>query len=98
MTDPTAAERDKVTISVDQDGCYGNKGYQVNLGKVDAQGNGHGYRLLGPKYGGCDKQRNLATAVLDERDAREIFSYIRPLLGDDWLAARVTDSGATPCA
>ncbi|GHG15369.1 hypothetical protein ACFFSH_39365 [Streptomyces filamentosus] len=48
--------------------------HQISLNAVDDEGNGHGYRLMGPKYAG--RSRNLLTADLDERDANEIRALL----------------------
>lgn len=69
----------RIVIDLDQDGCYGQGGYQVNIGVVDENGSGHGYRIFGPKYAGCDKQRHIKRHVLTPRDAREIRSYLDDL-------------------
>lgn len=59
---------DRIELHVDRDGW--TKGLQVNLVQLAETNHGMGYRLAGPKYNGSS--RNLLTARLDERDAREI--------------------------
>lgn len=82
---------DKVTITLDRDGCYGNGGHTVIINRVDEKGNGDGYRLVGPKLCSLGRNQHLTTYELSERDAREVFGYIQPLLGDEWLAERVAE-------
>ena len=44
--------------------------YQLSINAMRSKDNGHGYRLMGPKYAG--RSRNLRTIELKQRDADEI--------------------------
>lgn len=64
----------KVTITADSKG-------RINIGCENAAGYGHGYRLAGPKnvldqLPGAIPARILAERELDERDVKEIRSYL----------------------
>lgn len=80
---------DKVTLDLHRDGC--SRGYTLLIGQTDDKGFGHGYRIFGPKICLVGNDIHLRTVELTERDAREMFSYIRPLLGDEWLADRMAE-------
>jgi hypothetical protein len=54
---------------------------QVSIGQEDERGFGHGYRIMGPSFAG--NSRRLSRKVLNERDAREIASYVKDLGGLD---------------
>lgn len=78
---------DKITLALHRDGCAGpTGGYTLLIGQEDERGYGHGYRVFGPNICLRGRDQHLRTVELTERDAREIFTYIRPLLGDEWLA------------
>lgn len=80
-----------MTIEIDRDGCMARgSGHTISINTVDENGSGHGYRIWGPKCCSLGNNKHIATAVLDERDAREIFGYIRPLLNDEWLREQIT--------
>lgn len=79
-----SAER-HLELSLDRDACY-KPGWQLSLSAVDGAGYGHGYRLFGPHFAGCQHQQHVLTHVLTERDAREIRRYLDevfPLAADD---------------
>lgn len=63
-----------VTLSVHRNGHSG--AIQVSINEVDEDGNGHGYRILGPKFCACHQHPTLAQCELTERDAAEISSYL----------------------
>jgi hypothetical protein len=48
--------------------------YQLSINAMTGESNGHGYRLLGPKYVG--RSRNLQTVELTQRDADEIRAIL----------------------
>jgi hypothetical protein len=58
-------------ISLDQ---RADGGLQVSIGHVNADGNGTGYRIAGPKYDGTG--RTIYHHVLTDRDKEEIRSYL----------------------
>lgn len=62
-------EYTKVLIESDRRG-------RIQISCQNAKGYGHGYRLAGPKYLG-DHTEPLATRELDERDVKEIRSYLK---------------------
>lgn len=47
---------------------------QISISEVDENGNGGGYRIAGPSFAG--NSRLLTSKTLNERDAKEIRSYI----------------------
>jgi predicted GIY-YIG superfamily endonuclease len=63
---------DSVVITIDQDGATG--GLQLSIGIEDAEGYGHGDRLIGPKYIGAST--NLRRKVLTHYDADRIRCYL----------------------
>lgn len=79
----------KITLDLHREGCQRTGGYTLLIGQVDEKGYGHGYRVFGPKVCLLGNDIHLTTVELDQRDAREIFSYIESLLGDEWLADRL---------
>ena len=62
----------KITIEVSRDGW--TRGLQVSINLLDEDGNGHGYRIAGPKFNGSSKA--LLTETLDAGDAEEIRRYL----------------------
>lgn len=68
MTDYTRPDYTKIVIESDSRG-------RINIACEDDNGAGHGYRIAGPKYNYGGGQR-LARVELDERDVREIRSYL----------------------
>lgn len=62
----------KLYITVDQDGL--TKGYQISIDSRDEKGTGRGTRLAGPKY--CGMSRTLKRALIGEREAADIRSYL----------------------
>jgi hypothetical protein len=48
--------------------------YQLSINVMADPNNGHGFRLMGPKYVG--RSRNLRTVELDQRDADEICAIL----------------------
>lgn len=62
-------EYTKVVIEADDRG-------RMSISAMDDQGVGGGYRLAGPKFCGCCPGKTTARAELDERDVREIRSYL----------------------
>ncbi len=62
---------ERVTLSLDRTG----KSYQLSINAIDTDYYGHGYRLMGPKYTGSSSQ--IKEVTLDQRDVREIVSYLR---------------------
>lgn len=66
----------RVYLSADRDGYSG--GLQLSIGVQNADGGGHGYRIAGPKY--CGNSTPMKRHFLTPRDARKIYSYIKPLL------------------
>lgn len=91
VVDPPEPEGGAVTVTIElgRAGGLSGQGYQLSINKVDERGVGHGYRIFGPKYIGDTIL--LRKTTLNERDAREIFGFIRPLLGDEWLAERLAE-------
>lgn len=85
---------DKVTLALHREGCQRTGGYTLIIGQENEEGYGHGYRVFGPKICSLGNDIHLTTVELDERDAREIFGYIAPLLGDEWLAEQVAKSSS----
>jgi hypothetical protein len=83
------SDGDKVTIEVDRDGCSKTGGYTVSINRTSEEGYGDGYRIAGPKFCSLGNNVHLTTHRVSERDAREIFGYIRPLLSDEWLRKQV---------
>ena len=78
---------DKTTVEVDRSP---SGQLQVSIARTDEHGSGHGYRLAGPKYLGNSRQ--VLTAELSARDAREVIAYLLPLLdeaGRDWLHEKI---------
>lgn len=63
---------DRLILSVHRDGR--TRRLQVSLSKLDARGNGHGYRLAGPKFSGSGEP--LLECRLGEQDAAEIRRYL----------------------
>lgn len=47
---------------------------QLSIGQQDEKGWGHGYRITGPSFAG--NSTLLTSKVLNERDAKEIRSYL----------------------
>lgn len=82
----------KIQFDLHRDGCYASGGHTLLIGQIDENGNGHGYRLFGPKVCLLGRDEHLRTYEIDERDAREIFFYIRRVLGDEWLAEQLADA------
>ena len=79
------SEYTKVVIEADSKG-------RVNISAVNDENVGHGYRLAGPKYG-YGGGKPLAEVELDERDVKEIRSYLA--IWDEIQAAKATQ-GVTP--
>lgn len=86
----------RVTIELGRAGGLSGQGYQLSINRIDEDGAGDGYRLFGPKYIGDTVL--LRSTTLNERDAREMFAYLRPLLGEDWLAEQVAPKPTTSAA
>lgn len=61
-----------VFLTVDRDGW--TKAIQLSIGVDDENGNGHGYRIAGPKYNGSSK--SLIRHRLSIRDITEIEQYL----------------------
>ncbi|MFJ7067538.1 hypothetical protein [Streptomyces sp. NPDC101115] len=80
---------DRIVIDVDRDGW--TERLQLNVARLDENGQGWGYRLAGPKYNGSST--NLLRATLDERDAAEIRAHLDavfPLAADSPAIAAAT--------
>lgn len=64
----------KATITLDATGDRQFPVYQLSINAMTSETNGHGYRLMGPKYIG--RSRNLRTVELTQRDADEIRAVL----------------------
>lgn len=59
-------------LTLDVDRC--GRAFQVSISEVNDEGSGHGYRIVGPKYGGDSV--GVLSHRLTERDANEIRNYL----------------------
>lgn len=69
MTDQTPEKRVTITLdTANSDRQF--PAYQLSINSMRSENNGHGYRLMGPKYVG--RSKNLRTVNLTRRDADKI--------------------------
>lgn len=84
MTDNQPTKTATITLdAANSDRQY--PAYQLSINAMKGENDGHGYRLMGPKYVG--RSRNLRTVELDQRDADEI----RGILGEVFPPTEDTD-------
>lgn len=69
----------EISIDLDRDRFTGR--FQVSINAIDDKGFGEGYRLIGPKYIG--QSQRVDRIVLNERDAKEIRSYLDRIASAD---------------
>lgn len=63
-----------VQINLYRAGGLSGHGFQLAIEEVDEHGNGHGYRIFGPKF--IDDSVPLVSHTVSERDAKEISDYL----------------------
>lgn len=94
MSEQPSTEK-KATITLDSansDQRY--PAYQLSINAMRGEHNGHGYRLMGPKYLG--RSRNLRTVELSQRDANEIRAILDEVFGPQAPAVAPEPSTAQP--
>ncbi|MFD7922485.1 hypothetical protein ACFV3R_25075 [Streptomyces sp. NPDC059740] len=73
----TSTETTPKTATITLDAASSDReypAYQLSINVMTSETNGHGYRLMGPKYSG--RSRNLRTITLTQRDADEIRAVL----------------------